>query len=78
VDLRIEAGYWRDVIGAEFDALPTLILTLAQATRLWSIEQDIARRVLDSYVESGYLTVTPEGRYRRTDVAVAGATRGAA
>ena len=78
MDLRIEAGYWRDVIGAEFDALPTLILTLAQATRLWSIEQDIARRVLDSYVESGYLTVTPEGRYRRADVAVAGATRGAA
>ena len=41
---------------------------MAQAMRLWSIDEDIARRVLDSYVESGYLTPTTEGRYRRTDV----------
>ena len=41
---------------------------MAQAVRLWSIDEDIARRVLDSYVESGYLTVTTEGRYLRTDV----------
>ena len=68
VDRRIEAGYWRDVIGAEYDALPALSLTVAQAMRLWSIDEDIARRVLDSYVESGYLTLTPEGRYRRTDI----------
>ena len=39
--------------------------------RLWSIDEDIARRVLDSYVESGYLTLTTEGRYRRTDIAEA-------
>jgi hypothetical protein len=78
VDLRIEAGYWRDVIGAEFDGLPTLSLTVAQAMRLWSIDEAMARRVLESYVESGYLTVTGEGRYRRTDVPAAGATRGAA
>ena len=78
MDRGIEAGYWRDVIGAEYDGLRGLSLTVAQAMRLWSIDEDIARRVLDSYVESGYLTVTPEGRYRRTDVAVTGATRGAA
>jgi hypothetical protein len=68
VDRRIEAGYWRDVIGAEYDAQPGLSLTVAQAMRLWSIDEDIARRALDSYVESGYLTLTTEGRYRRTDV----------
>jgi len=68
VDRRIEAGYWRDVIGAEYDGLPGLSLTVAQAMRLWAIDEDIARRVLDSYVESGYLTLTTDGRYRRTDI----------
>ena len=76
VDIRIEAGYWRDVIGAAFDSLPTLSLTLAQAQRLWSIDEHIARRVLDSYVETGYLTVAGDGQYRRSDVAVV-RTRGA-
>jgi hypothetical protein len=71
VDIHIEAGYWRDVIGAEFDSLPTLSLTVAQAQRLWSIDEAIARRVLDSYVESGYLTITDDGRYQRSDSATA-------
>lgn len=65
---NIEAGYWRDVIGAEYDGLPALSLTVAQAMRLWSIDGDIARRVLDSYVESGYLTLDADGRYRRSDL----------
>jgi hypothetical protein len=69
VDRRIEAGYWRDVIGAEYAGLPGLSLTVAQAMRLWSIDEDIARHALDSYVESGYLLVTADGRYRRTDLA---------
>jgi len=67
VDRRIEAGYWRDVIGAEYDSLPSLSLTVAQAMRLWSIDEDIVRRGLDSYVESGYLAIGRDGRYRRTD-----------
>lgn len=67
----IEAGYWRDVIGAGYDATPRLSLTVAQAMRLWSIDEATARRVLDSYVESGYLAVAPDGRYRRADVAMA-------
>jgi hypothetical protein len=71
VDRRIEAGYWRDVIGAEYDSLPGLSLTVAQAMRLWSIDEDIARRGLDSYVESGYLTRTTDGRYRRSEVPAA-------
>jgi hypothetical protein len=67
VSNHIEAGYWRDVVGAEYDTLPRLSLTVAQAQRLWSIDAAIARRVLDSYVESGYLTLTADGQYRRTD-----------
>ena len=69
----IEAGYWRDVVGAEYDGLPRLSLTLAQAQRLWGIDEAMARRVLDSYVETGYLTLTPDGHYRRTDYATAAA-----
>jgi hypothetical protein len=71
----IEAGYWRDVIGAEYDALPRLGLTVAQTERLFSIDAALARRVLDSYVESGYLSVTPAGVYRRADYASATALR---
>jgi hypothetical protein len=78
VNRGIEAGYWRDVIGAEYDGLPALSLTVAQAMRLYSIDWDIARRVLDSYVESGYLVVTSDGRYRRADYAAAATGRGAA
>jgi len=73
VNLAIEAGYWRDVVGAEYDGLPRLTLTLAQAQRLWGIDEAMARRVLDSYVETGYLTRTPDGHYRRTDYATAAA-----
>jgi len=73
VNLSIEAGYWRDVVGAEYDGLPRLTLTLTQAQRLWGIDEAMARRVLDSYVETGYLTVTPDGHYRRSDYATAAA-----
>ena len=71
MDRRIESGYWRDVIGAAYDGQPGLSLTVAQAMRLWAIDEDITRRALDSYVESGYLTLTTDGRYRRTDMATA-------
>ena len=68
MDRRIEAGYWRDVIGAEYESLPRLSLTVTQAMRLWSIDEEIASRVLDSYVESGYLVRDADARYRRRDV----------
>jgi hypothetical protein len=36
--------------------------------RLWSIDEEIASRVLGSYVESGYLVRDADARYRRRDV----------
>jgi Fic family protein len=69
----IDAGYWRDVMGAEFESLPRLSLSLAQAQRLWGITEAMARRVLESYVATGYLTQTPDGHYQRTDYASAAA-----
>jgi DNA-binding IclR family transcriptional regulator len=60
-------GYWRDVVGAEYDSLPQLSLTLAQAQRLWSLDAETCRWVLESFVESGYLVQTGDGRYQRAD-----------
>lgn len=64
---EIEIGYWRDVVGAEYDSLPNLSLTVAQAMRLWGIDESVCRRVLESYVESGYLVLTADERFRRAD-----------
>ena len=68
----IDRGYWRDVVGAEYDSLSELSLTLAQAQRLWSLDAETCRWVLDSFVESGYLAVTRDGQYRRADRPVRG------
>jgi hypothetical protein len=73
VNEGIEAGYWRDVIGAEYDSLPRLSLTLAQARRLWGLDEAVARRVLASFIESGYLTLTADGLYQRADYVSAAA-----
>ena len=63
----IDTNYWRDVAGAAYDGQPRLSLTLVQAQRLWSIDAETARSVLDSYVETGYLARTADGQYRRSD-----------
>ncbi len=63
----MDRGYWRDVVGAEYDSLPELSLTLAQAQRLWNLDAETGRWVLESFVESGYLVLTRDGRYRRAD-----------
>lgn len=68
-----EAGYWRDVVGAEYDSLPRLRLTLAQAQRLWGLDEAMVRRVLASFLESGYLTLTADGLYQRADYVSAAA-----
>ena len=51
----IDRGYWRDVVGAEYDSLPELSLTLAQTQRLWNLDAETGRWVLESFVDSGYL-----------------------
>jgi hypothetical protein len=60
-------GYWRDMVAAAYEDLPGLSLTLAQAQRLWHIDDERScRTVLDTFVKAGYLQCT-EGRYRRAD-----------
>jgi hypothetical protein len=67
VDTLRDVGYWRDVVAAEYEDLPTLSVTFPQAMRLWGLDEVTCRSVLDSFIESGYLMRTHAGQYRRAD-----------
>ena len=53
-----------DRIRQEYTHLPGLILTPAQARRLWSLESSTCLQLLDGLVTDGFLTVS-ESRYAR-------------
>lgn len=46
---------------AEFDEMPGLTLTVNQAARLFGIDQDVCRVVLDTLVDMAYLRQTNAG-----------------
>jgi len=52
----------------EFEEMPGLTLTAAQARRLWALEPRRCRAVLDRLVETGYLCQTETGRYAKPGV----------
>ena len=52
-------------IREEFREMPGLRLTPAQATRLWGLEQDAYRDVIDRLVEASFLRWTPSGAVTR-------------
>ena len=52
---------------AEFDEMPGMALTLRQASRLFGLEQDFCRIVLDVLVDSAYLRQTRAGAVMRGD-----------
>lgn len=58
-DLRLRAQ-------AEFLEMPGLQLTLAQASRLFSLDRHVCARLLDALVEAGFLRRTGES-YARAD-----------
>jgi len=47
-------------IRAEYEEMPCLRLTLAQAARFWSVDRDACRVALEGLVVEGYLV---EGRF---------------
>ena len=58
-------------IREEFEEMPSLCLTYAQARRLFGLSPDVCRRVLGSLVREHTLTCGPDDRYRlRDDVPV--------
>ena len=49
----------------EFREMPGLRLTPAQATRLWGLEDERCREVIDALVAAAYLRWTPSGAVTR-------------
>jgi hypothetical protein len=52
-------------VRAEFMEMPGLRLTVAQAQRLWSIDQTLCLAILVALVDVGFLMVTRDGAYVR-------------
>ena len=52
-------------IRSEFLEMPGLRLTLVQASRLWGLEQDDCRRVIDALVGASFLRWTTAGTVTR-------------
>jgi hypothetical protein len=54
-------------IREEFREMPGLRLTPAQATRLWGLEHETCRVVIDSLVSAAFLRWTAEGLVTRVE-----------
>ncbi|HKC57680.1 MAG TPA: hypothetical protein VKC35_16200 [Vicinamibacterales bacterium] len=46
---------------SEFIEMPGLQLTLPQAARLWGLDHEASRQVINSLVEVSFLRWTPQG-----------------
>ncbi len=51
-------------VRAEYDEMPGLSLTFAQAIRLWNLDASICAQVLENLVRNGFLRLS-DGRYLR-------------
>jgi hypothetical protein len=51
----------------EFREMPGLRLTPAQATRLWGLEQDVCRQVIEALIAAAYLRWTTTGSVTRME-----------
>ena len=50
---------------AEYADMPGLSVTLAQAQRLWGVDEQTCRRAFDALIARGILRRTTKGRYIR-------------
>jgi hypothetical protein len=50
-------------IQSEYEEMPGLKLTAAQASRFWHLGPDDSRLLLDQLVHAGVLWLTPDGHY---------------
>ena len=56
------------IIRSEFDEMPGMCLTLAQARRLWSLSLEECEELLERLVRAGFLMRDEHDRYvRRAD-----------
>jgi hypothetical protein len=52
---------------AEFDEMPGMSLTVRQASRLFGLDPEMCRVVVDALVDSAYLRLAANGAVRRGD-----------
>ena len=52
-------------IRSEFLEMPGLRLTVLQAARLWGLDEDACRRVIDVLINASFLRWTPSGTVAR-------------
>ena len=65
------SGLITERIRGEFREMPGLVLTVAQACRLWSVDLPTCMTVLAQLVEAGFLCRRSDGAYgRASDLAV--------
>lgn len=57
-------------VRSEFEEMPGLRLTFAQATLLFDLNPDCCERILTGLVQSGFLIRTRQGQYGRRDLVV--------
>jgi hypothetical protein len=55
------------LVRGEYLEMPGLSLTFRQAMRLWNLDHDRCRRVLEQLVRTGFLTESRHGLYRRIE-----------
>ena len=56
-----------DRVRGEFREMPGLTLTVAQAGRLWSLDQQTCTEVLTELVDTGFLCRNPDGTFCRAN-----------
>ena len=54
-------------VRGEFNEMPGLQLTIAQASRLWGMDQTSCRRVIDALVDAAFLRWTTTGTVVRSE-----------
>jgi hypothetical protein len=54
-------------VRGEFNEMPGLQLTIAQASRLWGMDQTACRRIIDALVEAAFLRWTTAGTVVRSE-----------
>jgi hypothetical protein len=64
-DMEFESVVRR--VREEFNEMPGLRLTPAQATRLWGLDHDICRQVIDSLIARDFLRWTSAGSLVRNE-----------
>ena len=63
----MDARVLAERVRGEFNEMPGLQLTMAQAARLWGMDQKACRTVIEALVESSFLRWTSTGMIVRVE-----------